>query len=477
MNRRQDRTKARRVWTRRLAIVVAAVLSAAFVWLAACGGGGGQALEDRHFYGPTEMVVEPVPLQERVLAFTVNTWGGCLTIFEVNGYEIVRDYSDEEFDRDVLWLGTAPQDIAVTPDDSLVYITDANPDRVRTVETIKPWTVREIDLELDAARVSIAPAAIDPETLVSTVPELWSRQPDVWFTDPKQNRLVAWDHASQGVVGVVELPAAPRDLQVSRDARQVFVTCDDGTVRVVDAITRELTDRAVDLGGLPGRIVESPDSRSLYVLNIDPPQLHVIEANTWRQTEDQLFFPAALNDMALSTDGRYGFISSDDGYVYYFFPESRRVCGSSFSDIRFFDQGAASNPRLVNAETRDCVTRREEWEIRYNQLADAWEVEGTVSGVQINLAFTGQAYESDRGELRFLIRGGDRHESDGDKFRLQTDVGIAPVPAGATPRGIVVSPINEEEDFGEDRVFVADPTSNSVLRLITFDDENRAVID
>ncbi len=444
-----------------------------------CGGDVNPTEAKEHFFGPVAMAVEPFPLQDDgPLLYAVNTWGGSLTILRVQGYEIIKDHSDDPFNPAVIWLGTAPHDIAITPDGALLYVADANNDVLRTVDPADPWTVTELDLQLEGARLSIVPAVIDRETLESSTPEVWRERSELWIAEPMANRLLVWDHAAMELAGEVALPGSPVELQVSLDGRQVFVTTDEGMLYVVDAAARALSGVEVALGGYPGDIVENPDSDDLYVLNVDPPRLHIIDRGTWTEVDEQLFFPAALNHMALSTDGEYGFITADDGFVYYYFPERRRVCGSSHTQPRFYDKGPGSNPQLTNIETKDCVTSDEKWRVSYLQLEDAWEVEGTSSGLQYTLAYTGQAYASDRGEIRFVVRGGDLHPSDGDTFRFSTDVGERPVPVGATPRMVVVSPIaDDEEFFGKDRVFVADPGTNSVTRLITFDTENRNIID
>jgi DNA-binding beta-propeller fold protein YncE len=445
----------------------------------ACEGDFEQEEFVEHFHGPTELAVEPFPLKAEPgpLLFAVNTFGGSLTVMEVRSNTFLREHKDSKFDDDGLFVGPAPRDIAITPDGELLYVTDAGNEPVWTVDPQDPWEHRPLDLKLDGARLSIVAAQIDRDTLESTVPDAWAERAEVWFALPSESSLAVFDHNRGEIVGTVELPSPPVDLQVSRDGNTVFVPCEDATVRVVDAVSRELTGEEIFLGGRLSRVVEGRFADDLYVLNIDPPRLHIVDRDTWTELEDQIFFPAALNDMALSTDGSYGFVTSDDGFVYYFYPRKRRICGSSYEAPRFFDKGPIGNPSLTDIQTRDCITTEEDWTIEFIQADDSWVVEGSASGVQFNRAYTGRAYTSDGGELRFIVRDGGRQPSDGDMFRLSTDVGKRPVPIGTVPRGVVVSAINDEFDFGEDRVFVADPGTNTVTRLITFDIEDRDVIN
>lgn len=457
-------------------LILVAGLLVLILLAGACGGNNQQEEEKRNFYGPTEIALQPYPLLESgPLLFAVNSWGGNLSILNTESYEIIKGYISDRWEEKALWVGPAPQDIAMTPSGDLVYVTDANREAVRIGITIEPWTIDQIDLVLERARVSIVPALIDPDDLTTTIPPAWEERGEVWFADPPNSRLVVWSHFENRLDGQVELPSPPVDLQVSRDGDAVFVIGEDTALRVVDAVTRRLEDVEVFVGGLPTRVVESPAGDEVYVLNSNPPQLHIIDARTWRQDDLEITFQAALNDMAFSTDGDFGFITSDDGFLYWFYRELRRVCGSWYDKPYFYDFGPIANPTLVNIETEDCRTHEEEWKITYRQREDDWEVEGSKSGLQINLAYTGQSYISDQGEIKFLIRAGDYHESDGDAFRIWTRVGKEPVPMGALPRGIAISPIIDE--LGEDKVFVADPSTNSVTRIITDDTENYNTIE
>ena len=446
-------------------------LSILLLLAAACGRRFQAAEVIAHFYGPTQMAIDPDPHRtDGALLYVLNTAGAALSILNAHTQEIIKAWSSDPYDETVLRLGRAPLDIAITPSGELLYITDTWRDRVRTVATADPWTITKTDLVLEGARVSIAPATLDVDTHRPVVPAAWDARHEVWFTDPVNSRLLVWDHAAGRLVDEVALPSPPVNLRVSGDGERVFVVGEDATLRVVDAADRSLTDIAVSLDGRPDTIVESRDGAYVYVLNIDPPQVHVIRTADWRETEDEITFPMAVNGMAMSTDGKLGFITSDDGYLYYFFVGARRACGSSATHPYFFDQGPRGDPTIENVETVDCVTRKETWTITYRLDLLAWEVEGAKSGLQTNLAYTNQAYISDQGELKFFIRAGDYRESDGDYFQFDTNVGVAPVPMGAIPTGVAVTPDLDLPQY--DNVFVADTAGESVDRIFTKTDKN-----
>lgn len=445
--------------------------------VASCGGGGYQAPETvYHFFGPTEFAIDTDPLgTDGAYLYVINSAGGSLSILNTFGFDIVKTHNDDDpYDEDTLWLGKAPLDIAITPNGETLYITDAWNDVVRTMETSEPYVVQKTDLLLNAARISIVPVTIDPETYEPTVPQAWKDRHEVWFSEPAENRLLVWNHLSGEVEDEIALAAEPYDIQVSRDGDQVYLVCRDGILRVVDAATRTLLDIEVDLGGRPRRVVEGHKGNLLYVLNVDPPELHIIDKSTWLETDDEITFTWAINDMALSTDGRLGFISSDDGYLYYFFIRERRACGSSADRPYFYDKGSLSNPTMERIDTTDCITRDEIWTVTYQQEYGAWLVRGEHTGLQAGLVFTDQAYISDRGHVSFIIHEGPYHVSDGDHFKFRTRVGVTPIPVGALPVGVVTTPYQSEIE--EDLVFIANSGSHTISRVYTGEDENLGAI-
>ena len=444
--------------------------------LAACGGGPVSGEEGAlHFYGPTEMAMEPRPKKEDgAYLFVINSAGGDLTILNTLGYGIIRSHTFDLYDEDAIFLGSAPVDIAITPDDEVVYVTDANEDLVRTVGTQKPFEVNEVDLRLRAARVSIVPAIIDPQTFDPVIPAAWDERHEVWFAEPYAQRLVCWDHQQKEIVSEIDLPSEPLDLQVSRDGELVFVTTRDGVLRLVEAPARRLSDTTVELGGEPHRIVESLDEDLLFVLNANPAQLHLIDMRAWEQTDDLITFPMSINDMGLSIDGRLGFITSDSGYVYYFFMHRREACGSYADQIFFYDAGQLSDPTIENIQTADCITADETWMVTYRQVENVWKVEGTVSGVQEATASSGQTYIADEGQVQFRIEEGQFHSSDGDQFRFTTHVTVAPIPVGMLPRSAAVTPYQNE--LAEDLVFIANTGNHDVSVIYTLDQENLGAI-
>jgi DNA-binding beta-propeller fold protein YncE len=452
---------------RSLAGLAALAVFAAALWAAvACTQPAKVGATHRHFYGPTRLAAQPSTTNTVTgpLVYAINSFGGNVTVLTAESDKIISSAHRVPYQPNTVWVGLAPYDIAITPDGSEIYVTDANLAPIRLIQPPVPFAVTKLLLALREARVSVAPASIDAASFTATVPPAWTAKPEVWFTDPDGSELVTWDNVKNELSGQVALPSAPVGLLVSRDGTLAYVTGADATVRVVDTATHTVLDDSLYLGGNPDRMVESVAGDVLYVLNRDPVQLHIIDLANWTQTADLFTWEAPLNDMILTTDGKVGFITSDDGNLYYFYPDQNRACVASYYQPVFFDQDPFSNPTMTNIVVTDCLTRNEIWTIVYDQINDDWTVNGTVSGLQANLAYTGQAYISDKGQLKFLIVAGTFHESEGDTFRLQTTEQQAPIPVGLLPQGLLVTPSRHVP--GLDWIFVADTGGNVVNRLL-----------
>ncbi|MBN2798782.1 MAG: hypothetical protein JXX28_06490 [Deltaproteobacteria bacterium] len=75
--------------------------------------------------------------------------------------------------------------------------------------------------------------------------------------------------------------------------------------------------------------------------------------------------------------------------------------------------GNGTNDRHVQVNPCAGVAREERWTLRYREVLQAWEVEGSVSGPQERLAFEDTRYVSDKGEVSFTLRAGNRPTEEG----------------------------------------------------------------
>lgn len=104
-----------------------------------------------------------------------------------------------------------------------------------------------------------------------------------------------------------------------------------------------------------------------------------------------------------------------------------------FESVQFTDVGRSSSPSLlvddatgrrVQASRCGGVVRTEMWTVTFDELAGNWEVEGSISGLQVQRAFEDQRYVSDTGAISFTVTAGAAASSDGDNFSFYTDEGI-----------------------------------------------------
>ncbi len=73
------------------------------------------------------------------------------------------------------------------------------------------------------------------------------------------------------------------------------------------------------------------------------------------------------------------------------------------------------------------IARDQLWTLRYRSDLQAWEVEGTESGIQLGLALEDVRYVSDDGEISFVIASGAQASTDGDWIQFSVNDGVSPV--------------------------------------------------
>ncbi|TNE89529.1 MAG: hypothetical protein EP330_10995 [Deltaproteobacteria bacterium] len=134
-------------------------------------------------------------------------------------------------------------------------------------------------------------------------------------------------------------------------------------------------------------------------------------------------------------------------------------------------QGNGTNGRVVQVNPCGGIAWGETWRVRYDQARQAWTVEGTLSGLQEAVAYEGERYVSDRGQISFLILSGSTPSVDGWQFTFQVRDGLhradgdndldgrvdIPLDLPGRPIGYKATPpanLTEEWEEGVDRAFI-----------------------
>ncbi|MDD5223429.1 MAG: hypothetical protein PHE84_05510 [bacterium] len=142
---------------------------------------------------------------------------------------------------------------------------------------------------------------------------------------------------------------------------------------------------------------------------------------------------------------------------------------SSAGSAVFADVDPVSNPEISKIKTASClgVTKAETWTITYT--GSGWQVEGTVSGTQPDLAQEGEAYTTTGGELSFLLSAGEYPASAGDAFSITTQDGITGKYVGAAAPQLYLDETRGwvwVTDTSGGRILVVDPLTGSNQQII-----------
>lgn len=454
---------------RKASIPLTGILLLALALLIGCGGGGGgfTTRVAHHFDGPTAMVVTPDPNDLRgVFLYVVNSQGDTLSVMDTKFRMILKHHSDDEDRLDIIRLGGAPFDIAITEDGNWLYVTDALDGVVRRVAAHPPYDVGATDVVVRAGRILLPLGQPD------------SRAPAAYVTSPDTNELVRMAARPDGEVetGRIDLPGTPVGIAATPNGALLMITTEQGDLVFVDADPFQLLENdTIHLGGRPGNLLTDRDGEYLFAINNDPPQIQVIDLIEGVLEDQQNTFDVPLADMTLAQDGTYLYITSQAGRVFVFSTRHHRACGATFGRVFFQDKWPQSDPVLIDVEVVDCVTRDEQWYVEYQSASDDWKVTGTISGVQATRARTNQYYLSDQGLVGFRILAGVRNPSDGDTFYFETEAGVEPIRVGLVPDGVAAASYWKEPEY--DLIFVANTGTHNISILYSKDHVNVGAVN
>lgn len=256
-----------------------------------------------------------------------------LVVVTVEGGGALVQMRGEALER--IPLGTGPHNLALSPERSHAWVTDAAASKVWVVDT-KGSTIRELPgagrdphglaLSSDGERAVLAyeddrlVALFDAGTLrplgelrLPVPPHNAALTPDgreAWLTAPSVNRILVVDLASMRLVALMRIAGGPHDLAFTPDGRELWVTLwGSNEVAVVDVKARKLAAR-VRAGSVPHHLAVTPDGSEVWVTNHHSGDLSVFDRKTRR-----LLRHVAVGDsphhVAFSADSRTAYVVSE----------------------------------------------------------------------------------------------------------------------------------------------------------------------
>ncbi len=196
--------------------------------------------------------------------------------------------------------------VAVSQDDALLFVADADHDAVVVIDTASRAVLRQVKVPRQPERVLVAPDGA------------------VYVTSRGARSVSRLSPGGEGVEATATVGAEPVGLALSGDGKRLLVANSlSGTVSVLDAATlaplRELT-----VGGRPWALAVAADDRRLYVTDFVGGALRVVDLERGgdlrlaldQPTSAECAFgevqrrrPAQAADVVLSPDGERAFVA------------------------------------------------------------------------------------------------------------------------------------------------------------------------
>jgi YVTN family beta-propeller protein len=169
-------------------------------------------------------------------------------------------------------VGPYPQDVAVSPDGSLVYATvtggDTGPGGSNVV-----------------AVIDTATNTVTADIPVGSAPRQVVFSPDgstAWVTT--ETGIYEISTATSRVVRVIPDPAGPQGIAISPDGSTLYVANNDaGTLLTIDTASGRITG-SVAAGAEPEAVAVTPNGSTLYVADMDSDSVSVLNAATLQVT-------------------------------------------------------------------------------------------------------------------------------------------------------------------------------------------------
>jgi YVTN family beta-propeller protein len=188
-------------------------------------------------------------------------------------------------------VGLNPQDLAVSPDGSQVWVAEtgpqtsaASPSAVSVISTATNKVTARWTLPGAPAQIRFSPSG-DRVYVASAA------------------GVTVYSTATRKPAGFIRGLGDPRGLAVSPDGKSLYVTgTESNQLYVISTATNRVT-RTVKVGDMPWQVVAAPDGRTVYVANPDSNSVSVISTATGKVTA-ALTVPGVPDTLALTPNGQ-----------------------------------------------------------------------------------------------------------------------------------------------------------------------------
>jgi YVTN family beta-propeller protein len=200
------------------------------------------------------------------------------------------DPSNYNPDETLINVGLDPEDLAVSPDGSQVWVAETGPQTSAS----------------SPSAVSVISTATNKVTARWSLPGT----PEQIRFSPSGNRVyvataggvAVYNTATRKLAAFIHGLGDPRGIAVTPDGKTVYVTgTESNQVYVISAATDRVTG-TIKVGDLPWQAVISPNGKTVYVANPDSDTVSVISTASNRVTST-LTVPGVPDTLALTPDG------------------------------------------------------------------------------------------------------------------------------------------------------------------------------
>ena len=195
--------------------------------------------------------------------------------------------------RDAAMPFKSPMQIAITPDDVFVYVTNSD-----------DGTVSVIDVFTDRIRRKIHVG--DEPMGIAANPNLSVRE--VYVANSGSDNVSVIDTTTNAEIAKIPAGRFPVDLVVSSDGRTLYVTNRyDKNISIVDVEKRQQIE-TVKLGAVPEGITLTPDDIYLYISNFQDNTVSVIDVRTKTPVNGPIKVGAEPMDITVSKNDKYVYV-------------------------------------------------------------------------------------------------------------------------------------------------------------------------